>query len=159
MQPDIARRVPRHLAAGPAHHQHAGIVARQLGQRIVRVFLQGDWLAATHALIGRDDKARGAILDAAGEALGREAAKHHRMHSTDARAGEHGIGRLGDHWQIDGDAVAFAHAIGLQHIGELADPLVQLPVGDAFVLGRIIALPDDGDLVGAAFHVPVDAVG
>ena len=67
-----------------------------------------------------------AILDAAGQAVGREAAEHHRMHRADAGAGQHGIGRFRDHRQIDGDAVALLDAVRLQHIGEAADLRVQL---------------------------------
>ena len=94
-----------------------------------------------------------------GEAVGREAAEHHRMHRADARAGQHGVGRLGDHRQVDGDAVALLDAVRLQHVGELAHPLVQLAIGDLLVLGRIVAFPDDGDLVAARLQMPVDAVG
>ena len=94
-----------------------------------------------------------------GEAVGREAAEHHRMHGADARAGQHGVGGLGDHRQVDGDAVALLDAVGLEHVGELAHPLVQLAVGDLLVVGGVVALPDDGDLVAARLQVPVDAVG
>ena len=47
----------------------------------------------------------------------------------------------------------------LQDVGELAHALVQLPVGDLLVLGRVVALPDDGDLIAARRQMPVDAVG
>ena len=56
--------------------------------------------------IGGDDELRLAIGDAAGKRVRREAAEHHGMNGADPRAGEHGVGRLGDHRQIDGDAVA-----------------------------------------------------
>ena len=106
-----------------------------------------------------DDELGIGVDDAAGEAVGREAAEHHRMHGADARARQHGVGGFGDHRQVDGDAVALLDAVGLEHVGELADALVQLAVGDLLVVGGVVALPDDGDLVGARLQVPVDAVG
>jgi hypothetical protein len=59
-------------------------------------------------------------------AVGREAAEDDRMDRADARAGQHRIGRLGDHRHVDGDAVALLDAVLLQHVGEAADMLVQL---------------------------------
>ena len=58
-------------------------------------------------------------------------------------------GRLGDHRQVDRDPVALLDAVRLQHVGEAADLRVQLAIGDARVLGRVVALPDDRDLVAA----------
>jgi hypothetical protein len=80
------------------------------------------------------------------------------VHGADPRAGQHGVGRLGDHRQVDGDAVALLDAVLLQHIGEAADMLVQFVVGDLLVVIRVVAFPDDGDLVAALLQVPVDAV-
>ena len=71
-----------------------------------------------------------AILDAASERVGREAAENDGMDGADPRAGEHRVGRLGDHRQIDRDPVALLDAMRLQHIGEAADALVQLAIGD-----------------------------
>ena len=131
----------------------------QLLERLVGVLLERDRPAAAHALVGGDDELGVGVDDAAGEAVGREAAEHHRMHRADARARQHGVGGLGDHRQVDGDAVALLDAVGLEHVGELADALVQLAVGDLLVVGGVVALPDDRDLVGARLQVPVDAVG
>ena len=44
-------------------------------------------------------------------------------------------------------------------VGQPADFLVELPVGDVAIVGGIIALPDDGCLVPAAFQVPIQTVG
>jgi hypothetical protein len=81
------------------------------------------------------------------------------MHRADPGAGQHGIGRFGDHRHIDGDAVAFPDAPGFQHIGEFAHFLVKLLVGDVLAVGGIVAFPDDGGLVAARRQVPVDAIG
>jgi len=131
---------------------------RDLLQRRVDIGLERHALAAAQALVGGDDDIRSRILDAAGERLGREAAEHHRMDGADARAGEHGVGRLGDHRQIDGDAVAALGAVLFQNIGEAANLFVQLGVGDVARHRRVVAFPDDRGLVGARGEVAVDAV-
>lgn len=68
------------------------------------------FFAAAHALIGGDQNARAAILDAACERLRREAAGHHRMNRADTRAGEHRSDRLMNDRQIDADEIALLHA-------------------------------------------------
>ncbi len=80
------------------------------------------------------------------------------MHSADAGAGKHGIGRLGDHRHVDGDAVALLDAVGQEHVCQPADMAVKLAVGDFLVVVWIVALPDDGGLVAALFQMAVDAV-
>ena len=90
------------------------------GAASILAFERND-LAAAHAFIGGDDKLGLAILDAVGEAIRRKAAEHHGMDGADARAGQHGVGGLGDHRHVDGDAVALLDAVLLQHIGEAAD--------------------------------------
>ena len=48
----------------------------------------------------------------------------------------------------------------LQHVGEAADILVQLAIGDVLrFLRRVVGLPDDGGLLAALLQVAVDAVG
>ena len=67
-------------AAGVADDQHGldvdagdfGLVAGLVGDGF-----QGNGLAATPAFVGGDDEAALRVLDAAGEAFGREAAEHH----------------------------------------------------------------------------------
>src|SRR6185295_4494787 len=89
-----------------------------------------------------------------------EAAEHHGVDRTDTGAGEHGVSRLGDHRQVDRDSVAALDPLRLQHIGEAADFLMQLAIGDvARFCRRIVRLPDDGDLFAALLEMPVDAVG
>src|SRR5262249_4504931 len=65
---------------------------------------------------------------------------------------------LGNHRQVNGDAIAFPDAARLQHIGEAAYFGVQLLVGKLFVVLRIVALPQDGRLVAALGKMAVDAV-
>src|SRR5690606_30545571 len=58
----------------------------------------------------------------------------------------------------DGDAVALLDAVRLQDVGEPADMLVKLAIGDLLVVVRIVAFPDDGDLIAALVEMAVDAV-
>ena len=127
--------------------------------RLVGIGLERHGLAAAQALIGGDDEIGAAILDAVRQRIGREAAEDDGMDGADPRAGEHRIGRLGDHRHVDRHAVAPLDAARLQHVGEAADVRVQLAIGDLLVLGRVVALPEDRDLVGAVLQMPVDAVG
>ena len=80
------------------------------------------------------------------------------MDGADARAGEHGVGRLGDHRQVDGDAVALLDVAVAQDVGEPADLVVQLLIGDVLGLVGIVAFPDDRGLLGALRQMPVDAI-
>ncbi len=112
--------------------------------------LQRRLATAAHALVRRDDDGRGRALDAAGERLRGEAAEHDRMHRADPRAGEHRIGRLGDHRQIDRDPVALLDAVMFEYVGEPADVFGEFGVGDVFRLRGIVAFPDDRGLVGRA---------
>ena len=106
------------------------IDAADLGDRRVGIGLQRHLAAAAQAFIGGDDDVRLAILDAAGERIRREAAEHHRMDGADARAGEHGVGRFRNHRHVDGDAIALLDVAIAQDIGETADLVVQLFIGD-----------------------------
>ena len=133
VEPEVAARRPRHLAAGAADHEHL-LDAAHLLQGLVGIGLERNLAAAAQAFVGRDQEARLAVLDAAGERVRREAAEHHRMDGADARAGEHGVSRFRDHRQVDGDPVAALDAVRLQHIGEAADLLVQLAIGDVLRL-------------------------
>ena len=98
------------------------------------------------------------VDDAVAQRLGAEAAEDHRVHRADARAGEHGVGQLGDHRHVDADPVALLHAVGEQHVGQPADLVLELAVGDVAVLARLVAGPDDGGLVAAVLQVAVHAV-
>jgi hypothetical protein len=126
--------------------------------RLVGIALERDRPAAAHAFVGGNEDAGVAVDDTAGQRIGREAAEHHRVHRADAGARQHGVGRFRDHRHVDGHPVAFLDAAGLQDVGEAAHLFVQLAIGDLPVVRRVVALPDDGDLVGARLEVAVDAV-
>src|SRR3546814_20094353 len=68
------------------------------------------------------------------------------------------IGGFRNHRHVDGDAVALLDAARLQGIGEAADVLEELTIGDVLLLGGAVALPDDGGVVQLGRQVTVDAV-
>ncbi len=81
------------------------------------------------------------------------------MDRADPGAGQHREGCFGDHRHVEDDAVALADAKTLQDVGEAADMVVELAIGDILRDRRIIAFPDNGCLVAAGRHMAVDAVG
>ena len=93
-----------------------------------------------------------------GERVRRKTAEDDGMDRAEPSAGEHRIGRLGDHRQVDRDPVALADAAVAHDVRHAADLVVELAIGDLFRFRRIVAFPDDGDLVAAGRKVPVDAV-
>ena len=126
-------------------------------QRLVRIGLQRHLAAAAAAFIGGDQDRAFAVLDARGQAVRREAAEDDGMHRADPGAGQHRHRGLDDHRQVDADPVALLHAEAAQRIGQAADPLVQLAVGDLGFAVRVVALPDDRHLVAAGRQMPVEA--
>src|SRR6202043_1929742 len=80
------------------------------------------------------------------------------MNGADPRAGQHRVGGFRNHRKIDRDAVALLDVAGAQDVGEFADFVVQLTIGDVLRLRGIVALPDDRSLVAALVEMPVDAI-
>ena len=54
--------------------------------------------------------------------------------------------------------VTFLDAHLLEHIGKAADGAMQLLVGHRRVIGRVIAFPDQRDLIPAGRQMPVNAI-
>src|ERR1044072_4536302 len=81
------------------------------------------------------------------------------MDRADAGAGEHRHRRLGHVGHIDGDTVALARALALEDIGEAADLLMQLGIGEAPALARLIALPDQRGLPPGRRNMRGETVG
>jgi hypothetical protein len=96
------------------------------------------------------------VDDALVDAL-RQAAEHDRVDRADPRAPLHRDDRLDRHRQVDEHAVALADAELLQPVGELADPLIQLLVGDLRDRA-VVRLEDDRGAVRLRQLVPVEAV-
>ena len=154
---DVAAR--HHVDGRPrtAHDDDMVDAAGPLDRR-VDIGLERHLAAAAQALVGGDDEGRLRVLDAAGERIRREAAEDHGMDGAEPCAGEHRIGRLGDHRHVDRDPVALADAAVAHDVRHAADLVVQLAIGDMLRFGRVVALPDDRHLVAARRKVPVDAV-
>ncbi len=127
-------------------------------QRFFDVDLQRDGLASAHALVGGNDCTAVGIENTVTECVRREATKDHRVNRTDTRAGQHGVGRFGDHRHVQADTVTLADTARLQHVGQSADLVVQFAVADAGILARVVTFPDNGDLVAMLGQVAVNAV-
>jgi len=110
------------------------------------------------AFIGGNDDLGLGVVDALGEAVGRESREHHRMNGTDPRAGQDGVGDFRNHRQVDGDAIAFLDIACAQDVGHPAYLVVQFLVGDVSGLRGIVAFPDDRGLVGALGQVAIDTI-
>ena len=156
--PDVARRVHVDIAAGALVDDDVldGVAAAH-GEGLVDRRLERNLAAAAHLAVGRDDGHSARVHDPLLQALGGEAAEHHRVGGADAGAGLHRHHRLDAHGQVDDDAVAGLDAERLQAVGELTDAVIELLVGD---LGdrAVVGLEDDGDLVGLGLEMPVQTV-
>ncbi len=126
------------------------------GHGFVDGALELDLVAAAVAGVLGEDGDAGGVVDAVGDGVGGESAEDDGVDGADARAGEQGDGELGGHAHVDGDAIAFLDAEGLEGVGELLHFDVQLGVGEAADFAGL-AFPDEGGLVGArAEDVAVD---
>jgi hypothetical protein len=98
------------------------------------------------------------VEDAIAQRLRAEAAEDDGVHGPDARAGEHRVRELGDHRHVEADAVALLDPVGVKHVRDAADVVLQVAVADPFVLPRLVAHPEDGGLVAALRQVAVHTV-
>ena len=137
---------------------HASTLGR-LEQRLVGGDLERDLATATDALVGGDEQLGAAVLDATLERCRGEPAEDDRVDGADARAREHRDRQLGNHRQVDRDAVPSADALLAQDVGELADLVVQVLVGVG-TRAAVVALPDESGLVATPrVEMPIEAVG
>ena len=112
----IAAINPSGLIAGVFHHKALHLV-RTMQQRGIGVGFQRGAATTAGGGVGGDDNFGFGVVDPVGKRIGRETCKYDRMDRADAGACQHGIGRFGDHRQIDDNAVTFANALGPQDIG------------------------------------------
>ena len=108
---------PGRLVAGMLDHQAAHPVGT-MQQGCVGIRFQVGPAPAAGRGVGGDDHLGAAVVDAVGQGIGRKAREDDGMDRPDPRTGQHRIGRLGDHRQIDHHPVAAHDALGQQHIGE-----------------------------------------
>ena len=131
---------------------HAGQFYRLVEQRLVL-----HEAAGLEPATGREDQLRFCILDARRQFLRGEAAEHHRMHSTNPRAGQHRDHRFRHHRHIEDDAVAFCDAEILHDGGEGPHLGQQFGIGEFGDRARPSQIRqrrivDQRDLVGAAIR-------
>ena len=86
---------------------------------------------ALDAATGGDDGHGLGVINARGQFGRGEAAEDHRMHRTEAGAGQHGHHRLGQHGHVDDDALALGHAARGQGAGEFFHACQHLGIGVA----------------------------
>ena len=154
---NVAPGLPADIAAGVLDDDHVLDPLRLL-EGDVDVGFQRHLPAASQTLVRRDDDLGLGVDNATRQSVRGEAAEHNRMNRADAGASEHRVGRLGNHGQIDGDAVALLDAVALQNVGEMSDMVGKLGIGDVLRFRRIVALPDDRGLFGALGQMAVDAI-
>jgi hypothetical protein len=92
-------------AAGALDHEAFDLVVA-MQKRLVDVVLQLRHAAAARAPSAVIDHLGVAAVDPRAERVGREAGEDDGMDGADPRAGQHRVGGLGDHRQVEDDAVA-----------------------------------------------------
>src|SRR5215467_5696661 len=157
MIPSIAPFHPTDHSAGVTNNDDLAHF-RALLQSVVGIAFEWHYSATAAALIGGNQYGRATIANAAGKAVGREAAEHNRVDRPDPGASRHGYRDFGDHRQVDRDAIALFDASRFQNIGEPAHGIVQFSVGHATVIAGIVALPQNRNLLRAERQVAVDAI-
>ncbi len=80
------------------------------------------------------------------------------MNRADARAGEHRCSGLGDHRHVDHDAVAALDAALLQEVRYSAGLFVEIAIGPALAVTRLIGLEDQRGAIAMLRKVPVEAI-
>ena len=148
---DVARLVV-------AFHDDDLLNARRVRERGVGELLERERFSRAERDVRGDEQFTFGIVDAACERIRTEPTEHNRVNRTDARAREHGDGGFGNHRHVNRDAVAFDDAERFEDVGELADILVKLGVGDVLHIFLGFALPDDGGLVANGLEMAVEAV-
>ena len=134
--------------AGAALHHDDVLDGRRLLARRVHIALERHDAAPAIPAVRRDEDLALRVVDAVAHRLRREPAEDHRVDGADPGARQHADGRLGDERQVDRHTVALHDAERLEHVGELVDGDVEVPVGQrAPVTG--LSLEDQRRLVPA----------
>ena len=80
------------------------------------------------------------------------------MNGANARAGEHGIGRLGDHRHINRNTITLTNTLLFQHIGEAAYFFMKLAICDFRCLIRLVTFPDNRNIFAPRDKMAIDAI-
>jgi len=108
--------------------------------------LGGDGLSTSSALIGGDQNAGLAVVDAVPKRLGGETGENDRVDGTDTSAGEESGNGVPGHWHVDGDGVALFDSHILEDICYAANFTEKLGIGDFAAFIRLIGLVYDCSL-------------
>ena len=145
MPPFIPALGPVNLSSRALEHKHV-FNKRAMLDRVVRQLLDWDCLAATTTLVRDEDDARATVVDTIAEGLRREPSEDDGMDRTNTGAGEEGGDSLPGHGHVDGDSVAFLHAVRLQNVCDAAHLAKQLAEADFAALTGFIGLVNNSSL-------------
>ncbi|SAK68240.1 hypothetical protein AWB80_03378 [Caballeronia pedi] len=159
VQPRVAPFRPRDLAARALINDDVlHLLAAARGECFVGDAFERQRFAAAHLFVGGDERDRADIDETFIERLRRETAEHDRMRCADAHARLHRDDAFDRHRQIDHDAVALFHAALPERVGEAADAIEQILIGDVGD-GAVVGFEDDRVVVAAArFDMTVETV-
>mmetsp|Transcript_8250 Transcript_8250/g.30155 ORF Transcript_8250/g.30155 Transcript_8250/m.30155 type:complete len:565 (+) Transcript_8250:713-2407(+) len=138
----------------PLEDDHAGDaeVARAKLERGVDLRLERDRLRAAHDRVAGDDDVGLGVVHASANRLGGESAEDDGVNRAEPRAREARDRELHHHGHVQRHGVALLHALGLEHVGELFHHREDFRVGVFRILGRLVALPQDGNLVAVSLE-------
>ena len=158
--PDVATFFPGHIILAAANDKHIGhgCSAAVFFDSSVDRWLESEHLSLAPSAVGCHNNLCFGVIDAAAQAVCAESSKDDRVHCAESGNGQHGDHGLGNHRQVDGDAVTHTHTKTSQHVCGLLDISSQLGVRDVSTVAGL-TLPVDGDPVTVAvFHVAVETV-
>jgi hypothetical protein len=156
--PEVAGVVPVDLVPAASDDEDVLDGSGRADERRVDRGLEREDLALAPAAVGRDHDAGGRVVDAGAQALRAEPAEDDGVHGADAGDRQHRDDGLGDHRQVDRDAVAGDHAEVDEGVGGALHLGRELGVGEVAGVARL-ALPVQGHAVAVSReHVAVEAV-
>ncbi len=125
----IAPIHPRHFRQPSVHQQNVFRLMLRLRNSVIKqLFIRQDF-TAPRSSIRRHNQRRSGIVNARRHAVRGKTAKDHRMDRANARTGQQGYLRFGNHRHIDQYAIATLHAQRQQHGGHNVDFIMQLAEG------------------------------
>ena len=154
---DVASLDDVHVVIRTPDHQYL-LNGRRALKGLVGGLLQLDDLPAPVTAVGCDQHLALRVVDPVPQRFGGKTAEDDRVGRADASACQHRGRQFRNHRHVDGDSVAFAYAEVHEHVGEPADLLVEILVGDCSSLAVGLSDPVVGNAVGHRGGMPVDTV-
>ena len=140
------------------HHPHGRYVLRQC-QRLIEHRLVVHNSPGLEPATGGENGFRRGVIDTCCHLRTGKAAKHHGMHGTDTRAGQHREDGLRDHRHINKYPIAPADTGPLQCTGECRHGVAQPPIAVALFSARHRTVENQRRaLAPGALGMPVDRV-